>query len=167
MVNYRGYLIHFRSEVLSWRFMAAPLLPRYLFFLGEHPRNSLQGTMPWQRPRSRLTTCCWIRRYPAAVDARRLRSAPFVSRGQGLPHLGSNFPAYVTIRSQPWQSVLDKMPVRQWRDYHVPTSRHRFLKFSGREPLSDETDRQELDTNLRSESPSPGRELEQAVFRAA
>ena len=27
MVNYRGYLIHFRSEVLSWRFMAAPASP--------------------------------------------------------------------------------------------------------------------------------------------
>ena len=29
MVNYRGYLIHFRSEVLSWCFMAAasPELP--------------------------------------------------------------------------------------------------------------------------------------------
>ena len=27
MVNYRGYLIHFRSEVLSWRFMAAPAYP--------------------------------------------------------------------------------------------------------------------------------------------
>jgi hypothetical protein len=27
MVNYRGYLIYFRSEVLSWRFMAAPVSP--------------------------------------------------------------------------------------------------------------------------------------------
>jgi len=27
MVNYRGYLIHFRSEILSWRFMAAPAYP--------------------------------------------------------------------------------------------------------------------------------------------
>jgi hypothetical protein len=27
MVNYRGYLIHFRSEVPSWRFMAAPASP--------------------------------------------------------------------------------------------------------------------------------------------
>jgi hypothetical protein len=27
MVNYRGYLIHFCSEVLSWRFMAAPASP--------------------------------------------------------------------------------------------------------------------------------------------
>ena len=27
MVNYRGYLIHFRSEVVSWRFMAAPASP--------------------------------------------------------------------------------------------------------------------------------------------
>ena len=27
MVNYRGYLIHFRSEALSWRFMAAPASP--------------------------------------------------------------------------------------------------------------------------------------------
>jgi hypothetical protein len=27
VVNYRGYLIHFRSEVLSWRFMAAPASP--------------------------------------------------------------------------------------------------------------------------------------------
>ena len=49
MVNYRGYLIHFRSEVLSWRFMAAPLLPSFLFFLGECPGNFLQGTRPWQR----------------------------------------------------------------------------------------------------------------------
>ena len=68
MVNYRGYLIHFRSEVVSWRFMAAPLLPSFLFFLGEHPGNSLQGTRPWQRPRSRLTTCCWIRRNPASAS---------------------------------------------------------------------------------------------------
>jgi hypothetical protein len=27
MVNYWGYLIHFRREVLSWRFMAAPASP--------------------------------------------------------------------------------------------------------------------------------------------
>jgi hypothetical protein len=38
------------------------------------------------------------------------------------------------------------------------------LDISRGEPLSDEIDRQELDTNLRSES---GRELEQAVFGAA
>ena len=48
MVNYRGYLIHFRREVLSWRFMAAPASPGCLFFLGEHPGNSFQGTMPWR-----------------------------------------------------------------------------------------------------------------------
>jgi hypothetical protein len=29
MVNYRGYLIHYRSEVLSWRFMAAPASPEF------------------------------------------------------------------------------------------------------------------------------------------
>ena len=61
MVNYRGYLIHFRREVRAWRFMAAPLLPSFLFFLGEYPGNFLQGTRPWQRLGSRLTTCCWIR----------------------------------------------------------------------------------------------------------
>ena len=61
MVNYRGYLIHFRSEVLSWRFMAAPASPELLFFLGEYPGNFLQGTRPWQRLGIRLTTYCWIR----------------------------------------------------------------------------------------------------------
>ena len=40
MVNYRGYLIHFRSEVLSWRFMAAPLLPSFLSFSGSIPAIS-------------------------------------------------------------------------------------------------------------------------------
>jgi hypothetical protein len=38
-----------------------PLLPSFLFFLGEHPVNFLQGTRPWQRLGIRLTTCCWIR----------------------------------------------------------------------------------------------------------
>ena len=56
MVNYRGYLIHFRREVSRGALWQPPLLPSFLFFLGEHPGNSLQGTMPWQRPRSRLTT---------------------------------------------------------------------------------------------------------------
>ena len=42
------------------------------------------------------------------------------------------------------------------------------LDISLREPLSDETDRQELHANLRSEFAfSPGKELEQAVFGAA
>ena len=43
MVNYRGYLIHFRSEVLSWRFMAAPASPSFLFFLGDIPAIPFKG----------------------------------------------------------------------------------------------------------------------------
>ena len=65
VLAYRGYVVHFRAEVLSWRFMAAPPceLP---IFLGEHPGNFLQGKRPWPRPRSRSTTCCWGRRNSTA-----------------------------------------------------------------------------------------------------
>ena len=39
MVNYRGYLILFRSEVLSWRFMAAPASPELpILSRGASPR---------------------------------------------------------------------------------------------------------------------------------
>jgi hypothetical protein len=85
--------------------------------------------------------------------------------------LGSNFLAYVTIRPQPWQSVLDKMGIRQWGTIMYRLADIDFsnvLDISLREPLSDEIDRQELDANLRSESAfSPTGELEKAVFGAA
>jgi hypothetical protein len=63
MVNYRGYLIPAAkySRGALWQ---RPLLPSFLFFLGEYPGNFLQGTRPWQRLGSRLTTCCWIRKKP-------------------------------------------------------------------------------------------------------
>jgi hypothetical protein len=45
MVNYRGYLIHFRSEVLSWRFMAAPAYPDFWEeILWLHHGGRRQGT---------------------------------------------------------------------------------------------------------------------------
>src|SRR6476660_1113004 len=72
MVNYRGYLIHFRSEVLRGALWQRPLLPSFLFFLAEHPGYFFRGTRPWQRLGSRLTTCCWIRKNPGVGFGRRL-----------------------------------------------------------------------------------------------
>jgi hypothetical protein len=43
MVNYRGYLIHFRSEVLSWRFMAAPASPELPILSGSIPAIFFKG----------------------------------------------------------------------------------------------------------------------------
>ena len=44
VLTYRGYLVHFRAEVLSWRFMAAP------------PREEKLGTEPYST-RNRITLC--------------------------------------------------------------------------------------------------------------
>ena len=78
---------------------------------------------------------------------------------------------YVTIEAQSWQSVRDKMRIRQWGTIMYRLADIDFsnaLDISLREPMSDEIDCQELETNLRSESAfSPGKELEQAVFAAA
>ena len=54
MVNYRGYLIHFRSEVLSWRFMAAPASP-------ELPILSRGVSRQFSSRDEALAECCWIR----------------------------------------------------------------------------------------------------------
>src|SRR6476619_7667278 len=48
-----------------------PLLPSFLFFLAEYPGYFFQGTRPWQRLGSRLTTCCWIRKNPGVGFGRR------------------------------------------------------------------------------------------------
>ena len=61
MVNYRGYSSTSAAKYSRGALWQRPLLPRFLFFLGECPGNFLQGTRPWQRLGIRLTTCCWIR----------------------------------------------------------------------------------------------------------
>ena len=44
MVNYRGYLIHFRSEVLSWRFLSSAHLSRASYsFSGSIPAIFFKG----------------------------------------------------------------------------------------------------------------------------
>ena len=93
MVNYRGYLIHFRSEYSRGALWQPPLLPSFLFFLGEYPGNFLQGTTPWQRLGSRLTTC-WIRKEPG-VGSRFPTTWPLLAREvflRGVPDIavGSN-----------------------------------------------------------------------------
>ena len=43
MVNYRGYLIHFRREYSRGALRQPPLLPSCLSFLGEHPAIPFKG----------------------------------------------------------------------------------------------------------------------------
>jgi hypothetical protein len=80
---------------------------------------------------------------------------------------------YVTIEAQSWQSVRDKMRIRQWGTIMYRLADIDFsnvLVISSREPMSDEVDRQDetLDANLSSWSAlSPAKELEKAVFGAA
>ena len=80
---------------------------------------------------------------------------------------------YVTIEAQSWQSVRDKMRIRQWGTIMYRLADIDFsnvLVISSREPMCDEVDRQDetLDANLSSWSaPSPAKELEKAVFGAA
>ena len=80
---------------------------------------------------------------------------------------------YVTIEAQSWQSVRDKMRIRQWGTIMYRLADIDFsnvLVISSREPMSDEVDRQDetLDANLSSWSAlSPAKELEEAVFGAA
>jgi hypothetical protein len=50
---------------------------------------------------------------------------------QRLQRSGRNFLAYVTIRTQPWQTVRDKIADSPMGDNHVPARTHRFLKCDG------------------------------------
>jgi hypothetical protein len=81
------------------------------------------------------------------------------------------FPAYVTIRPQPWQPVLDKITDSPWGT--IVYALTHIVDFSNlldiclSEPLADEIDGrdQTLDAKLRIESASsPPRDLEKAVF---
>ena len=80
---------------------------------------------------------------------------------------------YVTIEAQSWQSVRDKMRIRQWGTIMYRLADIDFsnvLVISSREPMSDEVDSQDetLDANLSScSAASPAKELEKAVFGAA
>ena len=79
----------------------------------------------------------------------------------------------MTIEAQSWQSVRDKMRIRQWGTIMYRLADIDFsnvLVISSREPMSDEVDGQDetLDANLSSWSAlSPAKELEKAVFGAA
>ena len=83
-----------------------------------------------------------------------------------------DFLAYVTIRTQPWQTVSDKiadLPMGDimYRLEHIDFSN--VMDISVSQPLLDEIDREDqmLEAKLRTKfASSPARHLEKAVFGA-
>ena len=61
MVNYRGYLIHFRSEVLSWRFMAAPASPELPILSRGVSRQFSSRDEALAEARNQIDHLLWIR----------------------------------------------------------------------------------------------------------
>jgi hypothetical protein len=83
-----------------------------------------------------------------------------------------DFLAYVTIRTQPWQTVSDKiadspMGDIMYRLEHIDFSN--VMDISVSQPLLDELDREDqmLEAKLRTKfASSPARHLEKAIFGA-
>jgi hypothetical protein len=83
MVNYRGYLIHFRSEVLSWRFMAAPASPELPILSRGASRqfpsrdNALaEAKKHWGNHRCALKFSPKGRRHPSGADNKNRERGP-------------------------------------------------------------------------------------------
>ena len=77
MVNYRGYLIHLRREVLSWRFMAAPASPELPILSRGASRQFPSRDNALAEAKKQIDHLLGLERNRPAVDASRVSSADY------------------------------------------------------------------------------------------